>query len=299
MCGGKKVDSPDMWTSVKSIAKEGIIPPKNTYDINGGSWPKLLRQGDKLVVEYGPNKKSMCTSATATAFFKHIADLANSGAFTLTDEQLDLLNRKGESRREVKAVYNKKTKKTKYVSTGKIIKPGPDKTGIFKNALNGDTNSMALLYEALGGSSVSAIKGQGDDRKKILAALKMAKPGDILKIDHRTNGKNYGHSTIFKELKGDKVCYWSSSPRTKGAAEDCKPIANLTYVAVSRLPADVCEIPKRLDQLLKDPGRFAEQLHSSNAHIAPNWVAWKSSLPESPVAARVVATEESEAGSAR
>lgn len=188
---GEKAGS--CWQAAMSVSSEKIIRERGGYDIKSNGWPKLESGGKRVSFE---GRTSMCTSATAAAFLKHISDLTESGKLKLSLKQINFLN-------------------------------GP----VVKKALNGNTYSFAALNEAMGGQNVAA---KGFDQIKTL--LKDAKAGDILKFDRKSRT---GHSTVFKEIKGDQFCYWSSQKtRTDGVGERCEPIASLTGVAISRLPGD-------------------------------------------------------------
>jgi hypothetical protein len=113
-----------------------------------------------------------------------------------------------------------------------------------QEAFLGTTYSMAYLIQRMGGQSMwSKLSG-------INEVLRQAKPGDILKFD-RTGGT--GHSTVFQEVRGDKVCYWSSNKRTKGPGLQCEPISRLANVVVSRMPA-AQDIPGAIDKMIASGG---------------------------------------------
>lgn len=111
---------------------------------------------------------------------------------------------------------------------------------IFREAFNGNTYSVAYLNQQLGGKNAIGTGAAG-----VKSALLKAKPGDIMKFD-RSNGT--GHSTIFQEIRGDKVCYWSSNRGTKGPGTQCESMTKFTNVAVSRLPP-AKDLPKALDRM--------------------------------------------------
>lgn len=95
-----------------------------------------------------------------------------------------------------------------------------------KFGFNGNTFAPSVLMTALGGVSVN---GNGANK---MSVLQQAKPGDVL-IYSRARG---GHATIFKELRGNQVCFFSSQQRTNGAGEACADVSSLVELAVSRLP---------------------------------------------------------------
>ena len=232
-----------MYTSAISVMKDRIIPSGAGYNIGSANWPKISSDGGQASVNFGGgNKTSMCTSATATAFLKHIADLVNSGQLKLNDKQLQFLN-------------------------GSAV----------RNALNGDTNSVAVLYNYLGGKSM-----QADSISSIRKVLSQAKKGDVLKID-RFN--KTGHSTIFKGMRGNQFCYWTSNTATGGTGERCESISELQDVVVSRFPANLSDIPVGIDNMMKS-GNLASLLRSSTTHVSNKNIQWASSLdcdsPRSP-----------------
>jgi hypothetical protein len=195
-------DGQDMWKAVGNVMQKGVLPPNQSYNINAPNWAKISPAGDSC--NFGPGKASMCTSATAAAFCQHISDLTAKG-LRLTPQQIEFLN-------------------------------GPQ----VKALINGNTFSMAYLYQYLGGAS---LHGSGGNIQSVLA---QAKTGDVLKID-RTN--KTGHSTIFKEVKGNQVCYWSSNTATRGTGVQCENISSLTNAVISRFPSDLGAIPGRIDQM--------------------------------------------------
>lgn len=238
-----------MWSAAESVMKEGIIPPKSGYSLNARGWPELVKKDGKLTVNFGPGKQSMCTSASATVFMKHIADLQNAGAFQLSDEQLAYLNRswRNGSKADDQQV---------------------------KNALNGDTNSTAMLYQYLGGESVYGYKN-GRSQAQILEALRQAKPGDSIKFDRAVGG----HSATFKQLSGDQFCYFTSNMNTGGVSDSrCEPISALRSIVVSRFPKDVCSLPGKIDAMMRDAKissvlGYNERKGVENS-IPPNWIRW-------------------------
>jgi hypothetical protein len=196
----------DLWSAAKAVMDEGVIPSNQGYNINAPNWPKLTGTApNQLRCDFSPGKQSMCTSATAAAICQHFASLSNSGKMQLTASQVAFLN-------------------------------GPQ----VKAAINGNTFSVAYLFQYLGGSS---LHGKGGNIRETLA---QAKTGDVLRID-RNNGT--GHSTIFKEIRGDQFCYWTSNTGTNGVGVQCENISALTQVVVSRFPADVAAVPARIDQM--------------------------------------------------
>jgi hypothetical protein len=234
---------PLMWKAAQSVAEEKIIPAGKGYQLAFKNWPKLSRHDGKLVVNYGSekNQESNCTSATATALLKFLADLSNAGKITLTDDHLEFINSQSE------------------------------KDAVFLNGINGDSFAPALLVEALGGTNIT--NPRADNLAEIKTALQMARPGDILTLDRKNRS---GHRTIFSRLDGDRFCYWSSNTRTKGVGEQCESISNMTYVSVSRLPERTCRISDNLDRMMKD--KLIHARLGKEIPIAPNWVSWSSRL---------------------
>lgn len=234
---------PSMWKAAQSVAEEKIIPSGSGYRLAFKNWPTLSQENGKIVVKFGSekNRESNCTSATATALLKYLADLANAGKITLTEDHLAFINSQSE------------------------------KDAVFLNGINGDSFAPALLVEALGGTNVTNPKS--GNQAEIQTALKMAKPGDILTLD-RKNGS--GHRTIFSRLDGDRFCYWSSNTRTKGVGEQCESMGNMTYVSISRLPERTCRISDNLDRMMKD--KLVHARLGKEISIAPNWVNWNSKL---------------------
>lgn len=108
-----------------------------------------------------------------------------------------------------------------------------------KAAINGNTFSMAYMLQQIGGTS---LHGTGSNIRSVLA---QAKTGDLLRLD-RTSGT--GHSTIFKEIKGDQFCYWTSNTGTNGAGVQCENISSLQQIVVSRFPSDLKTLPAKIDQ---------------------------------------------------
>jgi hypothetical protein len=199
----------NMWRAVGNVLKNNVLPPGQGYHINAPNWAKLDASG--TACNFGPGKLSMCTSATAAAFCQHFADLVNMGQLRLTPDQINFLN-------------------------------GPQ----VKAAINGNTYSMALLFQQLGGSSMD---GSGANIENV---LKQAKTGDVLKIDR--NNKT-GHSTIFQKLSADgkQFCYWTSNTGTNGAGIQCENISALSRAVVSRFPSDLGNIPGRIDKMRTTP----------------------------------------------
>lgn len=142
----------NLWEAAGNVMEENVIPAGSGYNMDAANWPKLVKSGDRYEVDFGPDKQSMCTSATAAAFYQHLADLANRGELQLNTQQLNFLN------------------------TSRVA----------HNAFNGNTYSAALFYAHLGGRSIIGTRGAGDIRSK----LEQARPGDILKFD-RTNGTGH------------------------------------------------------------------------------------------------------------
>lgn len=131
-------------------------------------------------------------------------------------------------------------------------------------AFNGNTYSVAYFNQRLGGQNILGIGSQSE----IMKALRQAKPGDTLKFDRR-NGT--GHSTIFQEIRGNKVCYWSSNRKTNGPGLQCESISSLTSAAVSRFPsAEV--MPEALDRMMSTNSLKGAYVPTKNQ------VLWNSSL---------------------
>lgn len=220
------------WDSAESVLKERVIPPGGGYDIASQNWPKLRRRGDKFAVEFN-GQTSMCTSATAAAFTKHISDLCNSEKLDCSDDLLKTIN-------------------------------GP----IVRNALNGNTWSFAALNAALGGQNMI---GKG---ASVITVLKQARPGDVMKFD-RSSGT--GHSTIFKEIDGNKVCFWSSNTSTNGVGVKCEPLSQIVDVAVSRLPNDPAKLIANIEHLKESAP--VSLMTPNNANRMPSGaVRWDSKL---------------------
>jgi hypothetical protein len=142
----------NLWEAAGNVTKENVIPAGSGYNMGAPNWPKLVKSGERFEVDFGPGKQSMCTSATAAAFYQHLADLANRGELQLDTRELNFLN------------------------TSRVA----------HNAFNGNTYSAALFYSYLGGRSIVGTRGAGDIRSK----LEQAKPGDILKFD-RVSGTGH------------------------------------------------------------------------------------------------------------
>ncbi|MGZ5543763.1 MAG: hypothetical protein ACXWIU_03735 [Limisphaerales bacterium] len=142
----------DMWQSTANVMDKGIIPPGQGKDVHAPNRARLISRDGELVVEFGPNKVSHCSSAIMTAFYQHIADLVNSKPpqMTLTGDQIRFLN-------------------------------GP----IVTNALYGNTAAYAILNQAMGGQSM-----WGKNPSEMTKVLENARPGDILKFDRR-NGQGH------------------------------------------------------------------------------------------------------------
>jgi hypothetical protein len=223
----------DMWRAAGAVMSEGVIPSGQGYNINAPNWPKLVGSSNSLRCEFSPGKQSMCTSATAAAFCQHIADLSNSGQLNLTSRQIAFLN-------------------------------GPQ----VKAAINGNTYSVAYLFQQLGGASMQGTGGN------IQSVLSQARTGDVLRID-RSNGT--GHSTIFKEIKGNQFCYWTSNKSTNGVGVQCENISSLTHVAVSRFPSDIQNLPARIDQM-SSPTSMGTFNHVRANKMGAGEVKWASSL---------------------
>jgi hypothetical protein len=239
------------WASATNVKSDGIIADGGGYSLNAASWPRICPgQNGNLEVIFGSDcndkngsKKSMCTSATAAAFSNHIATLVNSKKLDLTPEQISFLN-------------------------------GPQ----VRNAMNGNTYSVAHLMNYLGGQSV-----YGKNSSDIADALKQARPGDIMKFD-RANGT--GHSTIFKEIQGDKVCYWTSNRGTEGVGVQCEKISSLISIAVTRFPTDLDKFKERIDQVRNDKqtrDEFKQAFASPTSAHSVNDITWAESLDCPPV----------------
>lgn len=232
-------NGPSMWKAVQEVMSEGIIPPNGNYNIRFKHWPKIVREGTKLNVEYGRpgDKVSMCSSAAATAFMKYLTDLVNANLLYLSDDQINYINDRSDK-------------------------------APFINGLNGNSYSIALLNQALGGTNISNPKY--GDRDQLLQVLKQAKPGDIMQVDRRNKS---GHATIFKEVKGNEFCYWASNKKTHGVSERCESINVLSYLTVSRPARQPCKMTGKLQNMMKDKV-LAARLDSSDKEIAPNWIIW-------------------------
>lgn len=229
---GPGLTSGSCWQAACSVSGEGIIPEGAGYDLGSAAWPKLNDGGKEVVF---PGRKSMCTSATATAFLKHISDLVNAGKLTLTPAQIGFLN-------------------------------GPT----VHELLNGNTYSFALLNQYLGGQNVAATTPE-----QIRAKLAEAQAGDVLKFD-RTSGT--GHSTIFKEVRGDQFCYWSSqTSQTNGVGERCEPISKLKGLAISRLP-DASVLAQKIDEAMNSSELRQKLRRTDNGSIPLSAVNWNSHL---------------------
>lgn len=259
VCNNKTLNNVSVWNSVQSVMQEGIVPRGKGYNLGSPSWPTLVENGGKLTVNFGPSKQSMCTSATAVAFMKHIADLQNAGAFKLTAQQIAYLNRSW---------------KTGAKADDQQV----------KNGLNGDTNSIAMLFQYLGGHSLEGYRKRGSN-DQIIQVLKQAKRGDFMKIDRAVGG----HSTIFKEFKNGKVCYFSSNRSTGGVSDTrCEPVSALRDVVISRFPEDVCSLPEKLDNMMNNAKLKAElkttlgynERKGVENPIPPNWIHWGFSTPQ-------------------
>lgn len=222
----------DLWTAAGNVMKNNVIPQGQGYDMGATGWAKLSQPGGRDC-SFGPGKQSMCTSATAAAFCQHFADLTNSHGLKLTDSQIAFLN-------------------------GSQVRA----------AINGNTYSVALLFQHLGGASLEGTAAKGN----IQNVLSQAKTGDVLRID-RNNGT--GHSTIFQGIRGDKFCYWTSNRGTNGVGTQCENISSLTTAVVSRFPSDLSQIPGRIDQMRSSLGSLT--IGKANATKASE-VKWAQTL---------------------
>lgn len=228
----------DLWRAAGAVMNEGVIPPGQGYNINAPNWPKMVGTApNQLRCEFSPGKTSMCTSATAAAICQHFADLSNSGKIQLSQSQVNFLN-------------------------------GPQ----VRAAINGNTFSVAYLFQHLGGSS---LHGKGQNIRSVLA---QAKTGDVLRLD-RTNGT--GHSTIFKEIKGDQFCYWTSNTGTNGVGVQCENLSSLTQVVVSRFPSNLSSLPGKLDHAAREVASLNSSRANAMQASSVNWASGLECRPDS------------------
>lgn len=136
----------DLWGAARKVMSETVIPQHRGYNLMAPAWPHLVSSagdGGSFHCEFGGNKQSMCTSATAAALCQHFSDLLRSKAITLTPAQIRFLN-----------------------------------SSAVKAAVNGNTFSIAKLIQGLGGRSMFSGASGG-----VKAVLKQARTGDLLRFD--------------------------------------------------------------------------------------------------------------------
>jgi hypothetical protein len=237
---GKCGPGSDLWAAAGHVMdpERNVIPPNSRYNRGAGGWPKIVQdKNENLKCDFGPGKESMCTSATAAAFCQHIVDLHNGRNFSLTSEELGFLC---------------------------------DKGGPAHAALNGNTNSVAYLFQLLGGESMHA---EGGSQISSLL-LSQAKTGDVLRLD-RNNGT--GHSTIFQKFENGKVCYWSSNTRTNGVGLQCESLSVLKGVVVSRFPSNVTDFPNKVREAMREMKGFSSTEANKMSTNDPK-IKWASSM---------------------
>jgi hypothetical protein len=133
----------NIWAAVATVMSENVIPSRKGYDLMASAWPKMSGSQASLKCDFGPNKQSMCTSATAAALCQHFVNLVRENHIQLSAEQIRFLN-------------------------------GP----AVKAAINGNTFSVAKLIQHLGGASLYSARSGG-----VRAVLDKAQTGDILRFD--------------------------------------------------------------------------------------------------------------------
>ena len=149
------------------------LPTSTAHNVGGGKWEMRVYDG----------MPSHCTSATYTVFLHLVAELQNSGAIHLTQQQLDSL-----------AAGDK-------LPNGRSRVDGEGPFSIFNS--NG-AGAAALINHTGTGFSFR------DDK------LGYARPGDFLKLfwNEGVGSNEKGHQVIYtgkRKVAGrDMVCFWSS-----------------------------------------------------------------------------------------
>lgn len=140
---GKCGAGQNLWEAAGKVMSDNVIPPHMGYNLMAHGWPRISGSQNDLNCDFGHNKQSMCTSATAAAFCQHLVDLVREDHVQLTPQQIQFLN-------------------------------GP----AVRAALNGNTFSVAKLIQSLGGASIYSAHSGG-----VRAVLEKAKTGDIVRFD--------------------------------------------------------------------------------------------------------------------
>lgn len=212
------------------------LPTTTVHNIGGGKWEMRVYDGTP----------SHCTSATYTVFLHLVAELQNTGAIHLTQQQLDSL-----------AAGDK-------LPDGSSRVDGEGPFAIFNS--NGAGAAALLMHTGTGFSF-------RDDK------LGYARPGDLLKIfwNEGVGANEQGHQVIYmgeRTVAGrDMVCFWSSQRQHKkkrdgrrealyfaasdngkvheGYGEVCRPRTDIKAMVFSRitcmkhLPAGLADMARR------------------------------------------------------
>lgn len=242
------------------------LPTVTAHNIGRGKWQMRVYDGTP----------SHCTSATYTVFLHLVAELQNSGAIRLTQQQLQSL-----------VADNK-------LPDGSSRVDGEGPFAIFNS--NGAGAAALLMHTGTGFSF-------RDDK------LGYARPGDLLKIfwNEGVGSNEQGHQVIYlgkRQVAGrDMVCFWSSQRQRKkkrdgrneslyfaasddGKVQDgygkvCRPRSDIKQMVFSRitcmkhLPAGLAEMARLSGEDAGTADQFVDQYlrkltKTSSDHITLN-----------------------------